>query len=90
MTNVVSMANIAGFPEADFAKLDLSKVEWWVSELREAEASIRRLRQRLTQLVEPEIGRPCDGCGETMTGRTDRRFCSSACRQRAYRSRNAS
>lgn len=29
----------------------------------------------------------CSGCGETMTGRADRRFCSSACRQRAYRRR---
>lgn len=32
----------------------------------------------------------CEGCGETMTGRADRRFCSSACRQRAYRRRRQS
>lgn len=31
--------------------------------------------------------RSCEGCGEAMTGRADRRYCSSACRQRAYRRR---
>lgn len=31
----------------------------------------------------------CGGCGQAMTGRPDRRFCSSACRQRAYRRRQA-
>ena len=31
----------------------------------------------------------CKGCGEAMTGRADRRYCSSACRQRAYRQRDA-
>lgn len=31
---------------------------------------------------------PCEGCGAEMTGRTDRRYCSPACRQRAYRQRN--
>jgi hypothetical protein len=31
----------------------------------------------------------CEGCGEMMTGRADRRYCSSACRQRAYRQREA-
>lgn len=31
----------------------------------------------------------CEGCGSGMTGRSDARFCSSACRQRAYRRRVA-
>ena len=29
----------------------------------------------------------CDGCGRGIGGRADRRYCSSACRQRAYRER---
>jgi hypothetical protein len=29
----------------------------------------------------------CDGCGAEMHGRADRRYCSPACRQRAYRAR---
>jgi hypothetical protein len=29
----------------------------------------------------------CAGCGEEMSGRADRRYCSPACRQRAYRQR---
>jgi hypothetical protein len=29
----------------------------------------------------------CSGCGGKMTGRSDRRYCSPACRQRAYRQR---
>ncbi len=27
----------------------------------------------------------CNGCGKPIEGRADRRWCSSACRQRAYR-----
>lgn len=29
----------------------------------------------------------CEGCGTAMAGRADRRYCSPACRQRAYRQR---
>jgi len=29
----------------------------------------------------------CEGCCEPLTGRADRRFCSNACRQAAYRTR---
>lgn len=29
----------------------------------------------------------CEECGDEMQGRTDRKFCSSACRQKAYRSK---
>ncbi len=29
----------------------------------------------------------CNGCGKPIEGRADRRWCSSACRQRAYRHR---
>lgn len=31
----------------------------------------------------------CEGCGSNVTGRSDARFCSPACRQRAYRRRVA-
>lgn len=31
----------------------------------------------------------CGGCGSEMTRRSDLRFCSPACRQRAYRRRHA-
>lgn len=32
--------------------------------------------------------RPCGECGRGMSGRADRRFCSSACRQKAYRAKS--
>ena len=36
------------------------------------------------------IARPCDACGDTFTPpRSDGRYCSSACRQKAYRRRKA-
>lgn len=37
--------------------------------------------------VPPAVTR-CEGCGTEMHGRSDRRYCSPACRQRAYRRRN--
>lgn len=37
--------------------------------------------------VTDDVTRLCEGCGDEMTGRGDRRYCSSACRQRAYRRR---
>lgn len=36
---------------------------------------------------ETEATHTCEGCGRAMAGRADRRYCSSACRQRAYRQR---
>ena len=36
---------------------------------------------------ETEATHSCEGCGQGMAGRADRRFCSPACRQRAYRQR---
>jgi predicted nucleic acid-binding Zn ribbon protein len=38
--------------------------------------------------VEPAVT-ACEGCGSATTGRSDLRFCSPACRQRAYRRRTA-
>lgn len=37
--------------------------------------------------VATNVTHTCDGCGQGMTGRADRRYCSPACRQRAYRRR---
>jgi hypothetical protein len=38
---------------------------------------------------QPVTGHRCEGCGELMEGgRSDRRYCSSACRQSAYRERS--
>ena len=45
-----------------------------------------RLAQYRTPVTDEE--RSCAGCGQTMTGRADRRFCSPACRQRAHRQRS--
>lgn len=36
---------------------------------------------------EPEVTRSCPRCGRGMSGRVDRRYCSPACRQGAYRDR---
>ena len=35
------------------------------------------------------VTRECDGCGAVVAGRSDRRYCSPACRQRAHRRRSA-
>src|ERR1022692_3053155 len=95
MTNVVQGAyvgDLAMWPESELAKLDLANVAWWATELRAAEASIRRLRKRLLKLASPDAAAPmsCEECEGPMSGRSDRRFCSAACRQRAYRSRDGS
>lgn len=37
--------------------------------------------------VAESVTRSCEGCGRGMEGRSDRRYCTPACRQRAYRAR---
>lgn len=37
------------------------------------------------QPSEPREARPCERCGEPMTGRADRRYCSTRCRVAAHR-----
>lgn len=39
--------------------------------------------------VRPPKRQECAGCGDPFEGRADARYCSSACRQRAYRLRTA-
>ncbi|WP_148045239.1 hypothetical protein [Arthrobacter oryzae] len=45
-----------------------------------------RAKQKAVRVV---VTYACAGCGAEMHGRTDRKYCSPACRQKAYRSRNA-
>jgi hypothetical protein len=42
--------------------------------------------QAASRRIVPEP-HPCAGCGDPVTARADARYCSSACRQRAYRAR---
>ncbi len=72
----------------DYASLDPDRLEEWVTQLREVERDIRRLRLRLAHELNGP-GAECDQCGAPVLGRTDRRYCSPACRQRAYRRRSA-
>jgi hypothetical protein len=89
MYNLVMSAGVGhgDFPGLD--RVDRSHVDVWLDELSEAVRSIRDLQRQLKALVEPAEERGCDECGTSMLGgRADRRFCSPACRQRAYRKRN--
>ena len=61
---------------------------WMITELREAEASIRRLRREMEQRLSGTGGRRCAGCGQALTAtRSDARYCSGRCRQAALRTR---
>jgi len=66
-------------------RLDPTKLAGWVEGLREAEASIRHLRQRLEELQPEAQGRTCPQCGLLVSGRADRIYCSSRCRVRQHR-----
>lgn len=50
-------------------------------------ATFARVFGRLGRVVLPGV--PCQVCSAPMHGRADQRFCSSACRQRAYRWRQS-
>jgi hypothetical protein len=57
----------------------------WCCEDCAVAASLAR-RRRLR--AEARAGQKCEGCGEMIdAGRNDARYCSNACRQRAYRQR---
>jgi predicted nucleic acid-binding Zn ribbon protein len=48
-----------------------------------------RLRPSSQTRAAARIGRPCEVCGDPFTPpRSDGRYCSPACRQKAYRRRN--
>jgi hypothetical protein len=86
MTNVVTSARVSPWNTTELAALDLADVPWWTEVLGEAERSVRQLRHQLELLGAGEQ-RTCHGCSRPMTGRANRRYCTDACRQRAYRSR---
>lgn len=53
---------------------------------REAETSARRVRQWFESLLDPATpDRHCPVCSAAIRGRSDRRYCSDACRQKAHR-----
>jgi hypothetical protein len=51
-------------------------------------ATARWREQQRRERARSLAGRTCDGCNKPMPeGRADRNYCSSACRQKAYRAR---
>lgn len=62
--------------------IDRALIPEWVAMLREAETNVRHLRQRLESLGSE---RACPVCGGVVTGRADRRYCSTVCRVSAHR-----
>lgn len=48
--------------------------------------TVKASKQRTGRLRTP-VTKPCAECGGLVTGRADQRYCSAACRQRAYRVR---
>jgi hypothetical protein len=74
------------WPAEDWRRLDRSHIAWWVERLTEGERSIRKLRLRLVELDNAEQT-TCRTCGGPVFGRADARYCSAACRQKAYRQR---
>lgn len=62
--------------------LDPELFEPWVADLREAEKNIRQLRYQLESL---RTGRKCATCGGPVVGRSDRAYCSAACRVEMHR-----
>lgn len=63
---------------------DRGRMPEWIQNLRESEAAIRQMRAQLEGALS---GRVCGYCGNKVGGRSDRKFCSAACRQVAHRSR---
>jgi hypothetical protein len=61
----------------------------WVGYCRLCAADAENERQREARAA-ARAGRACEGCGEAFTpSRADGRHCTPACRQRAYRQRQA-
>jgi hypothetical protein len=75
------------FTEAEWEKLDRSQIDGWITGLRKGEASLRGLRKRLEALRDDAPTRLCEYCRQPFAGRSDARFCSVACRVKAYRYR---
>jgi len=75
-------------PADMIAAVDPESARWMAEQLADAARFIHRLRgQLLVQAgVTPQApARLCEQCATPMRGRSDKRFCSPACRQRAHR-----
>lgn len=86
MTEVVLGANI-GDNAASLLSLSHLKREhfpWWIAALKAAETNLRALRTRLEEMVAMQERR-CPVCDAVVSGRADRVYCGSTCRQRARR-----
>jgi hypothetical protein len=68
----------------DPSRLDREQLPWWIENLKEAEANIRRLRGRLEAILDGSERR-CPVCDTAVTGRADQLYCGATCRQRARR-----
>lgn len=66
----------------EMAVADRDQMPAWIERLREAEAAIRQMRAQLEGALS---GRVCGYCGNKVGGRSDRKFCSNACRQMSHR-----
>jgi hypothetical protein len=90
LLSVVLSADVGiDLDSAEWMHADVTAEPWMVAELRHAETSARRLRLQLEQRL-PGAGQPrhCARCGEPFSGRPDKVYCSSRCRQEAHRLRH--
>jgi hypothetical protein len=83
MAEVISSLRFAVAP-LGVGGVSRGNLDTWIRELREREASVRRLRRRLEALRDGD-GRTCPACGRPVLGRADAIYCSSLCRIRAHR-----
>lgn len=89
LEDVITSAGVANASLGYFGT-EVNVEPWMVGELREAEASIRRLRREVEARLAGAASRPCDGCGRPVSAtRSDARYCSGRCRQAALRSRRS-
>jgi hypothetical protein len=88
---VVLSANVGiDLDSAEWIHADVTAQLWMVAELRRAETSARRLRGQLEQRLPGAADPPrhCARCGDPLSGRPDKLYCSSRCRQEAHRLRS--
>src|SRR4051794_8730901 len=74
----------AFMPEKDIQQLTRATLDYLITELRNGETNVRRLRKRLEALRD-QSERPCPVCDRPVTGRPDAIYCNAACRIKAHR-----
>jgi len=85
---VLGYSPSSDLPADVIAAVDPESARWMAEHLADAARFIHRLRQQLLVQagVTPQApARLCEQCTTPMRGRSDKRFCSPACRQRAHR-----